>query len=171
MHFVIAGDGQLRSPLEQLAAELQVADTIEFVGWTDDVVQFLSAIDVLAMPSLWEAFGLSAGEAMAMEKPVIATCIEGLPEVVEAGQTGILVPPADSASLASAILELAADPAHRIAMGKRGRARVERRFTLDRMIARHEDFYECLVGGGDVRGLTAKEVSPDEVSMALSMAN
>jgi glycosyltransferase involved in cell wall biosynthesis len=148
VRFRIAGDGTLRPQLERLAARLQLADTIEFVGWNRDSVGFLKQIDILAMPSLWEAFGLSAAEAMALGKPVIASRIGGLPEVVEEGRTGILVPPADPAALARAIVELAADPARRRALGMYGRARVEQFFTLDRMVSRHEEFYASLLGGG-----------------------
>lgn len=145
--FIIAGDGSLRSKLESLAARLQVNDAVEFVGWKHDIVKFLKQIDIMAMPSLWEAFGLSAAEAMALEKPVIASRVGGLPEVVDDGVTGILVPPADPEALARAIVELAADPARQRAMGRRGRARVESLFSLDDMIERHEEFYDR-VGGG-----------------------
>lgn len=136
--------GKLRPELEKLAAELQVADVVQFVGWQSDVVGFLKQIDVMAMPSLWEAFGLSAAEAMAIEKPVVASRVDGLPEVVEDGVTGILVPPAEPEPLARAILQLADDPARRRAMGTHGRNRVEALFSLDSMIERHEAFYECL---------------------------
>ena len=145
VRFVLAGDGKLRSELERLAAELRVDDVVKFVGWQSDVVKFLSGIDVMAMPSLWEAFGLSAAEAMAIEKPVIASRVDGLPEVVEDEVTGLLVPPAEEAPLADAILRLASDPVRRRAMGKAGRERVEARFSLDFMIERHEEFYEQLI--------------------------
>jgi glycosyltransferase involved in cell wall biosynthesis len=100
----------------------------------------------MAMPSLWEAFGLSAAEAMAMRKPVIASRIEGLPEVVDHGRTGILVPPAEPEALASAIVELAGDPQRQRILGQQGRARVEQHFTVTRMIERHEALYERLAG-------------------------
>jgi glycosyltransferase involved in cell wall biosynthesis len=144
IRFVIAGDGGMRLELQRLAEELQVNDFVEFVGWQQDRARFLREIDVLAMPSLWEAFGLSAAEAMAMGKPVIASSVEGLREVVESGQTGILVSPADPEALARAIVDLAADPARQRLMGQRGRARVEAYFSLPDMIDRHEAFYERL---------------------------
>ncbi len=171
VRFLIAGDGTLRGELERLAARLQVADVVEFVGWKRDVARFLSQIDILAMPSLWEAFGLSAAEAMAVGKPVIASRIEGLPEVVEEGRTGILVPPADSDALARAIEDLAADPARRQLLGKQGRARVEKLFTLERMVARHEEFYERLIGGGQVGRVAAEEFVMQADDVNLSMAN
>lgn len=146
--FLIAGEGSLRPMLESLAKRLEVDDVVEFVGWKRDVVEFLKQIDILAMPSLWEAFGLSAAEAMALEKPVVASRVEGLPEVIGDGVAGVLVSPTDSGELARAILELAADPDKRHAMGRRGRARVESLFSLERMIERHEEFYDR-VGSGE----------------------
>jgi glycosyltransferase involved in cell wall biosynthesis len=169
--FVIAGDGSLRSQLERLSARLQVNDVVEFVGWKYDSVNFLKQIDILAMPSLWEAFGLSAAEAMAMAKPVIASRIEGLPEVVDDGRTGLLVPPADPVSLAQAIVELAADPARRQALGLQGRARVEELFTLNRMIARHEDFYERLLGRDPVKPVAGGEFAPPVNNVEFSLAD
>jgi glycosyltransferase involved in cell wall biosynthesis len=139
VRFRIGGDGPLRPELERLAARLRVSDIIEFVGWQRDRIKFLREIDFMAMPSIWEAFGLSAAEAMTLEKPVVASHVEGLPEVV--GDTGILVPPANPEALASAIVELSADPARQRALGRQARARVEKRFTLELMISRHEEFY------------------------------
>jgi L-malate glycosyltransferase len=140
VRFKIAGDGAMREELEQQATRLQLLDVVEFVGWQKDRVKFLREIDFLAMPSIWEAFGLSAAEAMLLERPVVASRVEGLPEVI--GHTGVLVPPADPDALASAILALAADPVRRQTLGRQARARVERLFTLDKMIERHEEFYE-----------------------------
>jgi glycosyltransferase involved in cell wall biosynthesis len=151
IRFRIGGDGPLRSELEKLSARLQVGDIVEFAGWQRDRIKFLKEIDFMAMPSIWEAFGLSAAEAMTLEKPVIASAIEGLPEVI--GDTGILVPPADPKALAGAIVELASNPARQQALGRQARARVEERFTLDLMISRHETFYQRVVAGGPAADL------------------
>jgi len=171
VRFLIAGEGALRTQLERLASQLAVADTVEFVGWKHDIARFLKQIDIMAMPSLWEAFGLSAAEAMALERPVIASHIEGLPEVVEAGCTGLLVPPADPEALARAILELAADPARRRMMGQMGRARVEELFTVDRMIRRHEEFYERVAGQSQVGRMASDELARPATNAELSTAN
>jgi len=164
----IGGDGPLRPELERLAARLQVCDVVEFVGWQSDRIKFLREIDFLAMPSIWEAFGLSAAEAMTLEKPVIASRIEGLPEVI--GETGILVPPANPEALASAIVELSADPARQRALGKQARARVEERFTLDLMISRHEAFYEQVHAGGTRERVVAAGLSPELTKVTHSVA-
>jgi glycosyltransferase involved in cell wall biosynthesis len=145
IRFLLAGNGRLQPRMERLASQLGVASGVEFLGWTDDTVSFMKRIDVLAMPSLWEAFGLSAAEAMALRKPVIASRVDGLPEVIDEGRTGLLVPPGDCQALATAILQLAADPALRHSMGAQGRIRACERFSQQRMIARHEQFYERLV--------------------------
>jgi glycosyltransferase involved in cell wall biosynthesis len=172
LRFLIAGEGTLRPELEQLSRRLNVSDSVEFVGWKRDAAEFLREIDILAMPSLWEAFGLSAAEAMAMGKPVIASRIEGLPEVVAEGETGILIPPADPGALARAIVELADNPARQRTMGRQGRARVERLFTLRGMIARHETFYESLLANGHAGRIAADAIqSSADDDVALSMVN
>ena len=171
VRFRLAGDGKLRPELERLAAELQVSDVIEFVGWQRDAAAFLKQIDILAMPSLWEAFGLSAAEGMAAGKPVVASRVEGLPEVVEDGRTGILVPPTDHEALARAIIDLAADPDRRMVLGRQGRKRVEERFTLTRMISQHEELYERLAAGRHSRRAAAEALASPLTTEALSMAD
>jgi glycosyltransferase involved in cell wall biosynthesis len=88
---------------------------------------------------------------MALRRPVVATAVDGLPEVVEDGQTGRLVPPGDAAGLAAAILELVGDRELRSKLGNQGRRRVETRFTVRAMIAAHEALYERLLGGPRAR--------------------
>ena len=144
IRFLIAGDGTLRQALERLADDLNLSQIVEFVGWQEDVAAVLQRIDIFAMPSLWEAFGLSAAEAMALQKPVIASKVEGLQEVVAEGVTGLLIPPGEPEALSAAILKLAHDQPRRRAFGLAGRARIERNFTATDMIESHEQFYEQL---------------------------
>lgn len=155
IRFLIAGSGRLQAKLVRLAEQLNISQSIEFLGWTEDTVGFMRQVDVLAMPSLWEAFGLSAAEAMALEKPVVASRVDGLPEVIDEGRTGLLVPPADSQALAAAILQLAADPVLRRSLGSQGRTRVRELFSLERMIARHEQFYERVASRNVARPSTS----------------
>ena len=171
VRFRLAGEGKMRAELQQLAAELQVSDVIEFVGWQRNAAAFLKQIDILAMPSLWEAFGLSAAEGMAAGKPVVASRVEGLPEVVEDGRTGILVPPTDHVGLARAIVDLAADPNRCNLLGRQGRKRVEEKFTLTRMISQHEELYERLAAGRQTGRAAADALASPLATEALSMAD
>ncbi|MFO0896918.1 MAG: glycosyltransferase family 4 protein [Pirellulales bacterium] len=150
--FIIAGDGRWKARLERLADSLDLGPAVYFLGWESNVAAVLDQVDLVAVPSRWESFGLAAAEAMALRKPVVATAVDGLPEVVEDGVTGRLVPPADPIALATGILELIRNPGLRTRMGEQGRKRVEKRFTLASMIEAHHDLYDRLLGRGQVQG-------------------
>jgi glycosyltransferase involved in cell wall biosynthesis len=130
VNLVLAGDGPSRPALERLAGELSLGDRVRFAGEIahDDVPAMLARFDVFAMPSTWEGFGVSALEASAMELPVVASAIHGIPDVVLDGETGLLLPPAAPRALADAIGRLVADPSLRARMGRAGRAFVEREY-------------------------------------------
>jgi len=145
VRFLIVGDGPDRGRLEHIANELGVADRVDFLGYTSNLAVELAAMDVFVMPSLTEGFGLVAVEAMALGKPVIATRVGGLIEVVEDGLTGILVPPGDPKALASAIGRLLDSEDARRSMGEVGRRRVRERFTAKRMVDEHLDVYRGLL--------------------------
>ena len=100
---------------------------------------------VFVMPSHYETFGISVIEAMAFGLPVVATHVGGLPEVVEDGVTGILVPPKDSKALAEALLQLLRDPDLSARMGQAGRERVRSEFTVDRIVSQTLDVYKSVV--------------------------
>jgi len=100
---LLVGDGPLRAELEQVAVQEGVADRIRFLGFQENVAGVMSQMDVVVMPSLDESFGLTILEAFALEKLVIASDVGGIPELVQHGRTGILVPARDSAALAAAI--------------------------------------------------------------------
>lgn len=129
--FVLAGDGPLRAELESQARELGIAERCVFLGYRSDVPDLLAAADLLVLPSLFEGLPVSVLEAMAAQRPVVATAIGGTDEVVTHGLTGLLVPPRDPTALASAIRRMQADPAlaHRLATA--GRERVEREFSTE----------------------------------------
>ena len=145
---VLAGDGPSRASLERLAAELRLAERVRFLGEVAhaDVPGVLQAADIFAMPSTWEGFGVSAVEASAMELPVVASNIHGIPDVVRPNETGILVPPADAAALADAIGRLAGDAALRRRMGAVGRAFVERHYQWRDNAAVMARLYDDAVG-------------------------
>jgi glycosyltransferase involved in cell wall biosynthesis len=128
----LAGDGPLRGRLEREAVARGLRN-VRFLGWRADVPRLMPDADLLVMPSRWEGFGLIALEAMAMAKPVVASRVSALPEIVEEAETGFLVPPDQPAPLADAILRVLEQPDMGRAMGLAGRMRAEHFFPLDRM--------------------------------------
>jgi len=126
------GDGEAR--LKRAAAELRLGERARFLGIRHDVPDLLAASDLFVLPSLWEGLGLVFLEAMAVGLPVVATTVSAIPEVVEDGATGWLVPPGDPERLAATIAQALADPRERERRGRLGRQRLEGRFGLERMI-------------------------------------
>lgn len=121
-HLVLVGEGQpLAGRLRAQAEELGLAQRVHFTGRRDDIGNVLTAFDVFALPTLREALGTVFIEAAAMGLPVIGTDVGGVPETMQAGVTGLLVPPGDPAALAGALESLLADPALRRRMGDAGR--------------------------------------------------
>ena len=139
---LVAGDGPLR-PSSSVRASSLPDGVVRFVGHLDDVRPFLAACDLLVfptLPSLGEGFGLAALEAMAAGRPVIATDVAALPEVVTDGVTGLLVRPQVDA-LADALVGLAGDADRRASMGRAGRARALTDFSLEAMVERTRAVY------------------------------
>jgi glycosyltransferase involved in cell wall biosynthesis len=141
--FLIVGDGPLRAGLER-AARASGAGVV-FAGERRDVQDLMRGARALALPSVYEGLPLVALEAMACGLPVVASGVDGVPEAVEDGETGVLVPPGDAERLADALIGLLRDPAKAEAMGRRGRARVEAHFSAERMVEETQAVYEaCL---------------------------
>jgi len=126
------GDGEAR--LRRAAAELRLGERARFLGIRHDVPDLLAASDLFVLPSLWEGLGLVFLEAMAVGLPVVATTVSAIPEVVEDGATGWLVPPGDPERLAATIAQALADPRERERRGDLGRQRLDGRFGLERML-------------------------------------
>jgi glycosyltransferase involved in cell wall biosynthesis len=141
---VIAGDGPLRSQLEEAARAYHLDGHVRFLGHRDDVAQLLAAADLVVLPSAYEGLPNIVLEAMQFRKPVVATSAPGTTEVVVDGQTGLLVPVGNVTLLAKAIRDITRDPALGAQMGMAGRARVETRFRADAMIAQFVRLYETL---------------------------
>ena len=120
--------------LRRQATEPDLAGRIIFAGERRDVPRLMAACDLFVLASLWEGFGLVFLEAMAAGKPVVATRVSAIPEVVLDGETGLLVPPRNSDALAAAIVRLCEDPAERRRLGSNGYQRVRRHFTAARMV-------------------------------------
>ena len=145
VNLVIAGDGPQRHLVEEFIVRGEGGSRARFLGVVQDVPAILSAADVLVMPSRWEGFGLAAAEAMAVGRPVIAGDVPGLREVVLHEQTGLLIPPQNSASLASAIERLLAGADLRARLGHAGRERIAENFSIQKMVAAHDQLYRRLV--------------------------
>jgi glycosyltransferase involved in cell wall biosynthesis len=143
--FLIVGNGSQRRELERLAQDLSIQSQVIFTGYRPDVVRMLAIVNVFVLPSLYEGFPNVILEAMAMSKPVVATRVGGVPEAVEGGVTGLLVPPRDPEALAKAIITLLQDREQAGTMGRAGQERVERYFSVERMIQETEALYEELV--------------------------
>lgn len=131
----IAGDGSQRDRLKSRVRELALERNVRLLGFRTDVLGIIAATDLLVLPSLAEPFGLVILEAMALGKPVIATAAGGPPDIVAAGETGLLVPPAVPTALADAIVELIRDDQRCLRMGEGGRKRFEAHFTARHMAA------------------------------------
>jgi rhamnosyl/mannosyltransferase len=137
---VLVGDGPLRQSLEQLARDLGIDDRITFAGRVSDAdrLAWFGRADVVALPSVsrQEAFGMVQVEAMLTGRPVVSTSLPtGVPWVNQHGESGLVVPPGDSAALAGALRLLFGDPDLRARLGEGGRARANRLFTAERMCA------------------------------------
>jgi glycosyltransferase involved in cell wall biosynthesis len=138
---LFAGTGAERERLEDLATQFGVKAEVGFLGFVEDTPAFLAGIDIFILPSLHEGLGVSVLEAMAAGRPVVASRVGGLSEIVVDGKTGLLVPPADSAALSEAIAALIAEPGRARAMGQAAAAHARERFSLELMAARNEEYY------------------------------
>ncbi|MGK3968363.1 glycosyltransferase family 4 protein [Sorangium sp. So ce118] len=145
-HLTIVGDGPVRPALEQQAARLGLGGAVLFTGTRGDVAELLPAFDVFALASLTEGISLTLIEAASAGLPIVATRVGGNPEIVQEGETGLLVSPGSPEPLAAA-LEAIAVRDDRAEVGMRGRARVIERFGIDQMIRAYEDLYDEVLRG------------------------
>lgn len=138
---LIVGEGPNEPDLRQLALDLGIASSVTFAGFREDVPEVIDVVDIAVLPSHFEGMGRVLLEAMARAKPVVATAVGGIPEIVLEEQTGILVPPRDPPRLAQALDRLIRDQALRIEMGERGRARLTECFSSRRMVELTAEVY------------------------------
>jgi glycosyltransferase involved in cell wall biosynthesis len=138
---LIVGDGPDRAQVEAEIRRLGLAERVELAGERDDVPQLLAASDVFVLASRSEGLPVSVLEAMAAELPVAASAVGGLAELVDDGETGILVPAGDEVALAEALRRLVADPELRRKLGAAGRARAEAEFDLAEFRRAHLELY------------------------------
>lgn len=147
---VIVGEGPDLEHCKMLVDELKIQPHVTFTGFVPDAMRYLAAMDVVAVPSLKESLPLTAMEAMVRGRTVIASSVGDLPKLIEDGQTGLLVPPADVQSLRAAIERLAADPAERKRLGQQGRDAAVAHHAAPAMTRAIEDLYDSLFEGSGV---------------------
>lgn len=143
---LIVGDGPARAMLQRLSERLEVAPWVVFTGARRDIPQILPLMQAFVLPSLYEGFGISILEAMAVGRPVIATSVGGIPEFVTHDVTGLLVEPGDVTALAGAIRQVLENPEKASQMGLEGQEHVRGKYGIATVVRRHEQVYEdCLV--------------------------
>lgn len=140
--FLLAGDGPLRAALETQVRMLGLTDRVVFLGHRDDIADLLAVSDLFVLPSLFEGYPLAVMEAAAARKPIIATRIGGTDEAIRSGDTGLLVPPADSGALAEAIRTVLADTTLAVRLADAAKAHALREFSAETMCRRTLDVYE-----------------------------
>jgi glycosyltransferase involved in cell wall biosynthesis len=143
--FVVAGDGPERPRLEAEAEQLGILDRFRFLGLRDDVPELLAASDVFVLPSLFEGSSLAVLEAMAAGKPVVTSAIGGTDELVDDGESGLLVPPGDAGALALALNRVLAQPELRAKLGATARDRARDSFSAAASAAEVTRVYDDLL--------------------------
>jgi len=142
----IAGRGSLLENLERQAADLGISRCVVFLGLRRDIPLLLNAADGFVLSSAWEGLPNAVMEAMAAAKPVVATGVGGVPELIQEGVNGYLVPPRDAEALAAGMMKMMAlSEAERQAMGEAGRAHIEANYSLERVVDQWEALYKNLL--------------------------
>ena len=144
LHLLISSEGPERARYEALTIELGLTDRVHFLGYYDDIPALYRATDIVALASRADAFGLVLAEAGYFALPAVATQVGGIPEVVDHGVTGLLVPPDDPGAMADALAKLIDDPLQRRKFGDQARERALRLFSVKQMVANFESTYETL---------------------------
>jgi sugar transferase (PEP-CTERM/EpsH1 system associated) len=142
---LIVGDGPLRSHLEARVRELGLRESVQFLGTQDDIPRILSQMDVFVLASREEGLPMSVLEAMAAGVPVVATPVGGVPQLIEHGKTGLLVPPGDSVTLANAVMQLIEDKENTFTMVQNATDLVATHYDASDMVQRYEKLYDTLV--------------------------
>jgi glycosyltransferase involved in cell wall biosynthesis len=148
-YFLLVGDGEMRADVERRVRHANLDGRFLITGWKADVHEYISLFDVALLTSAWEGFGLVIAEYMAAKKPVVASRVGGIPNIIEHNRTGILVEAGDVAAFAKAIVALHVQTDLAAAVAERGHDTVTTRFHIDRVVSEHEDLYTKLIGPKD----------------------
>lgn len=154
--FVFVGDGELLENMRTMTQKLGVESHVRFLGNRDDVPELLQVMDVFVLTSLWEGMPRSLTEAMYCARPVVATAVDGTPELVQHNKTGILAPPRDIEAISNSIITLLNDEAKAKQMGAAAKRRVAEEFSIEKMISEIEKLYDDLL---EQKGLIAPKPS------------
>lgn len=151
VQFLVAGDGPLKEELQREAVKLGIKDKIIFAGHQADTSEIYPLIDVYAAPSISEGLSTGVIEAMAAKRPIVATAVGGIPELITHRETGLLIPPGNPQALAQGILELLKRPIWSAQLAKSARQKAVHQFTMENMVGQTEDFYQRIVEGREIR--------------------
>jgi glycosyltransferase involved in cell wall biosynthesis len=145
--FVIVGDGPMRPELERMATTLGLNEQVLFMGKrdADEIPTILTSLDVVALTSYVEAFPLTVLETMAMQKPIVATSVGDVPDIIQQDITGILVPSRDATAVSVGIVRLLRDPRFRESIGVKARQRIEQYYSIDEIVTQIEAQYRSLI--------------------------
>jgi glycosyltransferase involved in cell wall biosynthesis len=145
VRLLVLGEGSFEAEYRRHISRLGLDQIVHFLGFKRDAPAYIAAADVFVLASVAEAFGLVLAEALYLGTPVVTTRVGGIPEIVDDGRDGVLVPPSDAGALASALTSLARSPELRRSLSGAGRAKVLERFRFDRMVAQYESVYRELL--------------------------
>ena len=148
IRLLVAGAGPMLSHYQEMVGALRCEDVVTFLGFREDLPDLVAAADLGGLPSVAEAGGLVIAEALYLRTPVVSTQVGGIPEIVEDGVDGVLVPPANKHALAEVITDLLKDPARREQMSGIRRDKVIAKFRFEEMVQSYEAIYRQLNGNG-----------------------
>ncbi|GHT07339.1 glycosyl transferase family 1 [Bacteroidia bacterium] len=144
-YFIIVGDGELRIEIEKLATEYQIFDSLTITGWIEDVNPYIRLFDVALLLSRWEGFGLVLAEYMAIGKPIVATEIDAIPELITNNENGLLVPVEDPVEVCNAVLKIKSNFQLKDHFIQEGLRIVKEKFDIKRVAIEHEKLFQQLI--------------------------
>lgn len=142
---LFVGTDFLHGTLQAYVRQRHLEQNVLFTGFRDDIPELLTMLDIVLLPSLWEGFPTAVLEAMAMQKPMIATAVGGIPEIIEHGRTGLLIPPEDPVSLAEAVVFLLKQPDVAVKLGQAACETVRQNFSIQGMVKQTEALYAAFM--------------------------